>query len=200
MNTSENNIEIWKDVVGYEEFYSVSNIGRVKLKMKFIKLFRSGQKRAIDSKIMSTRVNKGYVIVGFRSGAPSKKQVVKKVHRLVAETFIPNPDNKPQVNHIDGNKTNNRVENLEWVTRSENQKHRYTHLGQIGTWCGRKHSKESIEKMKAKKCILNQSQVFEVIELLKSGIKHLDIAEKFGVSRSVITKINVNNLIQNEAK
>lgn len=96
--------EIWKPVVGYEEYYEVSNLGRVR-RVHYIDLqtARNGYLKAHISK----------------NNRP--KQV--SVHRLVAEAFIPNPENKPQVNHINGNKTDNRIENLEWNTVSENTLH-----------------------------------------------------------------------------
>ncbi len=74
-------------------------------------------------KLLKGSINtNGYIQVEFKV---DKKRVLKLVHRLVAESFIPNPENKPQVNHIDGNKTNNHISNLEWCNNSENQKHAY---------------------------------------------------------------------------
>lgn len=94
--------EIWKAVEGYEGLYEISSFGRIKSK----------------GKIKSQSVDKG----GYCTVWLSKNSVQKclKVHRLVAAAFIPNPLNKATVNHIDGNKQNNSVENLEWATQSEN--------------------------------------------------------------------------------
>ena len=72
----------------------------------------------------------GYLVVTFHK---NKQQFYKKVHRLVAEAFIPNPTHKPQINHKNGIKTDNQVENLEWVTASENVQHRYVVLKQKGS-------------------------------------------------------------------
>ena len=102
--------ELWRDIVGYEELYQVSNFGRVK------SLNYNKTKKA---KILKGRSGV-YLHVGLYKHGYAEDF---NVHRLVAEVFIPNPDNLPQVNHKDGNKHNNHVNNLEWVTVSENAFH-----------------------------------------------------------------------------
>lgn len=100
--------EIWKDIKGYEGKYKVSNLGRVK------------SKRRNKERIMKpNKSKKGYLRLNFTINYKSKSF---QVHRLVAQSFIPNPEKLPEVNHIDGNKLNNNVKNLEWVTTSENCK------------------------------------------------------------------------------
>lgn len=105
---------IWKDVVGYEGVYLVNNIGEVK--------------RVSKNKLLTPYIgvkSKGYVYVKLcMNGVRCKKAL----HRIVAEAFIPNPLNKPEVNHKDGNKSNNCVSNLEWSNRSENEQHSYNVL------------------------------------------------------------------------
>lgn len=115
--------EEWRDSYIYEEQYEVSNMGRVR--NKFTKHILSPQK---DSK--------GYLRVRL---SLHDKKTTGKVHRLVANAFIPNPENKPQVNHKNTNKENNCAWNLEWVTNSENQIHAYkTGLNYVTGRAGRK--------------------------------------------------------------
>lgn len=109
--------EVWKPVIGYENLYSVSNLGRV------ISLQYHGREGV---KLLSqSNGNYGYKVVKLRNWN-EKTEKSLTVHRLVAEAFIPNPDNKPQVDHIDTNPGNNIVDNLRWCTSLENQRNPIT--------------------------------------------------------------------------
>jgi hypothetical protein len=108
-------MEIWKDIEGYGGMFQVSNKGRIKSYLGS----NTGLIRSVKNKL-GTYLS----IVLCGNGLPTKSV---KVHRLVANAFIPNHENKPEVNHKDGNKQNNAVENLEWVTRSENVQHAVMH-------------------------------------------------------------------------
>lgn len=103
-----NNIELWKPVKHYEGLYEISNLGR----LKSLDTFKH------KGKIKNIRLDKdGYYIATLNK---QTKQQTVKIHRLVAEAFIPNPNNFPQVNHKDENKQNNCVDNLEWCTQQYN--------------------------------------------------------------------------------
>ena len=108
--------EIWLPIEGYENLYEVSNLGRVRRLESFV-AGKAGSKRKISGKILKPGVSKGYLIVNLCKNAVRKNYYV---HRLVSTAFLPNPDNKPQVNHLSEDKTNNEVSNLEWCTAKEN--------------------------------------------------------------------------------
>lgn len=103
--------EIWKDIEGYEGYYQISNLGRVKSLNRICK-HPSGVTRRVNERIMKFDINKlGYLRVHLAKDGTDKKI---SVHRLVAQAFIPNPDNYPIVNHKDENPSNNNIKNLEW--------------------------------------------------------------------------------------
>jgi len=106
----------WKDIPNYEGAYEVSSQGDV----RSIKRYNNYKKHSIGDKILSPGITDGYCQVAL---SKHKSQQQYKIHRLVAQAFIPNPENKPCVNHLDGVKSNNCVDNLEWCTYSENAKH-----------------------------------------------------------------------------
>lgn len=113
--------EIWKDVPGYEGWYQASNLGNIRsLKRRATK--PNGEKAIyVRTKVLSpTKRGKGGEYLCIRLCSDNKRKSIQ-VHRLVAMAFIPNPNNYEQVDHINRNKSDNRVENLRWVTQSENQ-------------------------------------------------------------------------------
>ena len=130
--------KIWKDIPNYEGLYQVSNFGEVKSLPKIRNIFNTHY--FSKEKILKPALNdSGYKIVVL---AKNKKVKTLRVHRLVALAFIDNFENKPQVNHKDGNKLNNNVENLEWCTNSENEKHAYKlGLKKINNGCFKKGHK-----------------------------------------------------------
>lgn len=123
-------LAIWKDVVGYEGIYQVSNFGQVR-SLERIDLAKKKRK----SKYLKQCLDPHYFITPLSD--KNKKRKLWKVHRLVAMAFIEKPIGKDFVNHKNGIKTDNRVDNLEWVTKGENAKHSYRELGRIGAMAGR---------------------------------------------------------------
>jgi len=118
--------EEWEDVEGFESLYQVSNKGRVRSlpRIKVDKLNRIHIQTGCVLKQLTQKKggnsNTDYYNVILHA---NNRQYVRQVHRLVAQAFIPNPENKPQVNHVDGDGTHNDVSNLEWATSVENVRH-----------------------------------------------------------------------------
>jgi hypothetical protein len=126
--------EDWKDVKGWEGEYQVSNMGRVKSLQRMI-VYADGRKFSIKERILKPGVDdKGYLRVVL---SRNQKHFQIQVHQLVARVFIPNPENKETVNHKWGTVGDNRVSELEWFTRSEQQKHAFEILGRKHWMTGR---------------------------------------------------------------
>lgn len=121
--------EIWKDVPNYEGLYQVSNYGRVR-SLERVVTTKSGWTFRVNGRILKPTVKKrGYMDIILCKNSKKKHYYV---HRLVAIAFL-DGDVKEEVNHIDMNPSNNNLDNLEWVTSSENKKHRFENKSQIGT-------------------------------------------------------------------
>ena len=118
-------MEIWKDIENFEGLYQISNLGRVKSANRVVHVEDPKNHRKYDKHfpecIKTTNLDtKGYVMVTLKKNGKTSRY---RIHRLVANAFIPNPNNLPQVNHIDENKENNCVDNLEWCTNEYNIKY-----------------------------------------------------------------------------
>lgn len=108
--------EIWKDIDGFKGYYQVSNFGRIKSLFRYVKV-KNGF-RSVQEKILKPKIDKdGYLHIVLQK---NRKSRYFAIHRIVANAFIPNPNNLPQINHKDENKANNHVENLEWCTELYN--------------------------------------------------------------------------------
>lgn len=155
------NNEIWKDIKGYEGIYQVSNLGRV---------YNSKYHRFLST---PTNRKKKYVDVALNKNGVAKSY---KVHRLVADAFIPNPNNLPFVNHKDENPSNNCVDNLEWCTNEYNLKY------------GNAHKKQALSRS-----VLTAHQILECYNLMKNGYSMTDIGKIYGVSGQTISRALTKN-------
>lgn len=168
--------EIWKAIEGYEGLYEVSNLGRVRNLDKVDSMGRFWK-----GKILTACQQRGnYLYVQLSKDG---KQKPMKIHRLVAKAFIPNPDNKPQVNHKDCNKANNRADNLEWVTNQEN----IDHGKRNGRFKGRSNPGSSNGRAK-----LTESDIIEIRRTCVKGSREygmVALGEKYGVSSTQINRI-----------
>ena len=169
-------MEFWKDIIGYEGHYQISNLGRVKSLER--EIARGGRDHLIKERFLKTAINpSGYYIIVL---ALDNNHKTMTIHRLLARHFIQNPNNKRCVNHINGIKTDNSLENLEWCTHSENTKHAFsTNL-----------KKPSMGEENGSSKLTNK-QVLEIKNLLKNNIKGIDIAKMFSVSTSTISYIKL---------
>lgn len=160
--------EIWRDIIGYEGLYMVSSFGRVKSLDRYVNHYPSG-KMIQKGDVIKAQINKrGYESLKLSRGGKSIRFLV---HRLVLIAFIPNPENKEQVNHIDCNKRNNYLENLEWSTQSENMRHSFDN--NLHNKAGDNHPSHK----------LSGEQVIEIRKNNTPRTKRLiDIAEEYNVS------------------
>lgn len=160
--------EVWKSLNGIVENgvnYDVSNLGNIR--------------NANSGKVLSPFTNHiGYRGIGLYLNGKSKKYLV---HRLVAQAFIPNPDNKPEVNHLDGNKANAKLDNLEWATPSENQKHALATKLYVAT---------ALKGEEAPSAKLTEEKVLKIRELYPTGkYSYRELGEMFGVSKKAVINV-----------
>jgi len=165
--------EVWKDISGFEGYYQISDSGRVKSLDRTVRQ-RNGI-NLIKGRFLKPSINKGgYEYLSLCKEGSQKTYVI---HRLVGVEFVSNPQNKPQINHINGIKTDNRAENLEWVTNQENQQH----ASKIGLRDNSKGINHPLSK-------LTEADVLEIRSNILNKSR-LELSIEFGVSKTVINQI-----------
>lgn len=172
--------EIWKDIEGYEGLYLISNFGRVKSLPKHC---GSGKGYTTKEIILKPHLRLGYIAYTlYKNDIPK----VINAHRLVAIAFIPNQENKPQVNHINGIKTDNSIKNLEWVTNSENIKHAYDNGLKYAS--DKQKAKASINGIKSRK--LTVEQVHNIKQYYSiTNLSSFKLSKIFNIPRTTIQRI-----------
>lgn len=172
--------EIWKDVVKYEKSYQVSNLGNVRSVDRVVVQYNGAKKRAIPTTYKGQPLKLTYRTNGYTYVVLCENNKPKKfnVHRLVAQAFISNPNNLPQVNHKDSVRDNNSVSNLEWVNNSSNQKHAFL------------NGKRILKGEEVGNSKLTAEQVLWIREKrAKDNTSYEKIAKEVGVARETVRKI-----------
>lgn len=170
--------EVWKGMVGYEAYYQVSNLGRVKSNDRIVRS-RCGT-RVIPGKLL--KVGKSWLYPSLTLTV-NGKSIHADVHRLVAKAFIPNPENHPVVNHIDGNKDNFSIENLEWCTHAHNERHSWEKLGKKPHRC--------LLGRKGEQCHVSRPVIAKDLsgKVVGRYVSALQAANELGLQRSKISNV-----------
>ena len=171
--------EEWRAVVGWEGFYEVSSWGRVRNLDRRVPS-KNGGFRTVRGGLRTLGIDRGgYARAALQVGDRANKMLI---HRLVALAFIPNPDNLPQVNHIDGNKLNASVDNLEWCTSKHNVQHSWsTGLSKVNENPRRGEHLHSAK--------LTEEQVRSIRKERADGAQIVPLGAKYGVNNSTISSI-----------
>jgi hypothetical protein len=185
----EDNKEIWINIKDYEGLYQISNFGRVK-SLERIKKPGKGFYFRKERVLRETKDKDGYLYVVLLK---ESYRYTVKIHRLVAKAFIPNPEDKKQVNHKNGIKTDNNVDNLEWVTQSENITHSFRVLGQKPNMAGL--GKFGIDSKRSMK-VCQYSIDGEFIKQWDSGA---DASRSLNIPQSNISSCSLNRPGYNHA-
>ncbi len=169
--------EIWKDIIGYEELYQISNLGRVKSLNRVI-IKQSGKRHSVKTKLLSISINSvGYYCANLWK---DNKGYSQPIHILLGRHFIDNPNNYPYVLHRDDIKTNIKLDNLYWGTNSDNVKDSINNgnRGIAENHCSAKLTNEQVKEIRI---LLNDDKISQV-----------EIALKFNVSKTIIQDIKQN--------
>ena len=166
---------IWTDVKEYVGIYKISNVGDI---VGLDRVTNNPVNLTTKGLPLKYSIKRGYKCVVLQKEG---KRIYPSIHRIVAIAFIPNPKNKPCVNHINGIKTDNRVENLEWCTQKENVNHAFDN--------NLRKLQNGASNINAK---LTEIQVLEIRSLKNKGVSQVDIRKMYGMSRS-----NVNDIVNN---
>ena len=161
---------MWKPVKGYEGFYCVSDDGEIKALERT--MHKGKCHRTWHEHILKTAIDaKGYLRTSLSKNG---KTSTVKIHRVVAEAFLENPFDLPQVNHIDGNKQNNSVSNLEWISQSDNMKHA---------------CKTGLKLCSGENNSCSKLTVHDVVEIRNSDLTQKELANLYGVSKTTIARV-----------
>lgn len=171
-------MEVFKEVKDYEGIYFVSNLGNVKSVDHYINNKHSSKSLKKGRVLKKFESVKGYLQTSL---SKETKRFNTGIHRVVAIAFIPNPENKPQVNHINGIKTDNRVENLEWCTNKENQIHAVK-TGLCNPNYGDKHHNSKLTNEDAKNARV----------LFKTGVSNIELSKNYNISATAMSNILKN--------
>ena len=167
--------ERYYDVLGWEDRYQITKFGQVRRKSRYINSPICGGQRRLPTKQLSVRLIRGYLAIQIRIHGRGKTIYI---HRMLAMLFIPNPENKRCINHIDGQKDNNSLGNLEWCTHKENMAHAHR--------TGLAHVPRQGPGELSSAAKLNNEQVIDIKRRLLIGETYKSIGSIYGVSNSTI--------------